>query len=119
MAHASEYEVRCPRCGVSFPPETKKCVHCGARTRRDGAGGRAETSVTDRTELGSVFDRGRFSLSEHDMGAQARPRAFDAEPEEPEEAEGIGRGGVVRALVTLVWILLAVGFSLLRTCSDK
>jgi hypothetical protein len=23
------YEVRCESCGVSFPPEAKRCIHCG------------------------------------------------------------------------------------------
>ena len=23
------YEVRCPSCRTSFPPETKRCIHCG------------------------------------------------------------------------------------------
>jgi hypothetical protein len=25
----SYYEVRCERCRTSFPPETKRCIHCG------------------------------------------------------------------------------------------
>ena len=25
------YEVFCPRCQVSFPVETRKCIHCGGR----------------------------------------------------------------------------------------
>ena len=29
---SSPYEVRCPRCDVSFAPETRTCVHCGGPT---------------------------------------------------------------------------------------
>ena len=32
MAEAHEFEVRCPSCDVSFPPETRSCLHCGGRT---------------------------------------------------------------------------------------
>jgi hypothetical protein len=29
VATTSYYEVRCERCRTSFPPETKRCIHCG------------------------------------------------------------------------------------------
>ena len=29
MAASNFYEVRCERCRTSFPPETKRCIHCG------------------------------------------------------------------------------------------
>jgi hypothetical protein len=29
MAASNVYEVRCENCGTSFPPETKRCIHCG------------------------------------------------------------------------------------------
>ena len=31
MAVGDLYEVRCYQCEVSFPPGTKKCLHCGGR----------------------------------------------------------------------------------------
>jgi hypothetical protein len=30
MAASNYYEVRCENCKTSFPPETKRCIHCGA-----------------------------------------------------------------------------------------
>ena len=30
MAASNFYEVRCENCRTSFPPETKRCIHCGA-----------------------------------------------------------------------------------------
>ena len=33
----SPYEVRCLRCDVSFPLETRRCVHCGGPTASTGA----------------------------------------------------------------------------------
>lgn len=32
----SPYEVRCPRCDVSFPVETRICIHCGGPTGQPG-----------------------------------------------------------------------------------
>jgi len=29
VATPTVYEVRCERCRTSFPPETKRCFHCG------------------------------------------------------------------------------------------
>jgi hypothetical protein len=29
VAASNYYEVRCERCRTSFPPETKRCIHCG------------------------------------------------------------------------------------------
>ena len=29
MAASNYYEVRCENCRTSFPPETKRCIHCG------------------------------------------------------------------------------------------
>jgi hypothetical protein len=29
VAATNFYEVRCERCKTSFPPETKRCIHCG------------------------------------------------------------------------------------------
>jgi len=38
MTASDFYEVRCPSCRTSFPPETKRCIHCGGPL---GAGGGA------------------------------------------------------------------------------
>jgi hypothetical protein len=29
MAASNFYEVRCENCRTTFPPETKRCIHCG------------------------------------------------------------------------------------------
>jgi len=29
MVASNFYEVRCENCRTSFPPETKRCIHCG------------------------------------------------------------------------------------------
>ena len=30
MTASNFYEVRCENCRTTFPPETKRCIHCGA-----------------------------------------------------------------------------------------
>jgi hypothetical protein len=112
MAKATEYEVRCPRCNVTFPVGTKRCLHCGGGT---GPSRSASTRATWDDQAG------RFVVRDDVEDVSGRrpilqPRPFDAEPEEMEEG---GRGGLLRAGITLVWILLAVGFSLMRACSEQ
>ena len=65
---SSPYEVRCLRCDVSFPVETKVCLHCGGRTSNagalfemedpaelaTGAGGRSDTLSSSRTAEAST-----------------------------------------------------------------
>jgi hypothetical protein len=38
MAASNYYEVRCESCKTSFPPEAKRCLHCGGPLRA-GLGG--------------------------------------------------------------------------------
>ena len=53
---ASPYEVRCPRCDVSFPVETTTCIHCGGPT-----GEAAELFVADDgMDYGTGPDEVRF-----------------------------------------------------------
>ena len=40
------YEVRCPQCTVSFPPDTRSCFYCGTRLRADARHG----------DLGGLFE---------------------------------------------------------------
>jgi len=111
MADVSEYEVRCPRCDVSFPTGTRKCLHCGGATgpshgpngRRKGVE-RVAVRVAD-----DAPDPKRFELAE-----VRRAEPIDGEPED----EDPRRGGVLRGVATVVWILIAIGISLARSCSD-
>jgi hypothetical protein len=112
MADVSEYEVRCPRCDVSFPIDTRKCMHCGGPTGP------------------SHGPRGRIKLEErsaaHARGDPKSVQPFDpaevfrAEPvgAEPEDAEPTRRGGLLRGIATLIWIAVAIGISVAKSCSD-
>jgi hypothetical protein len=64
MAASNYYEIRCENCKTSFPPETKRCIHCGGPL---GTGlGRLLTSsrapgapAEDEDDVEIPFQRGR------------------------------------------------------------
>lgn len=104
MAEAHEFEVRCPSCDVSFPPATRRCLHCGGRTgparfqvaglppellARDVASGSSESASVDE-------ERGPLPIG-------------DPEPRKP-------AGGWLKAGGSLIWVGLAVVFALMRAC---
>lgn len=98
------YEVRCPRCRVSFPPETRRCLHCGAATVPPGA---AEAAVRPSDE------------------ARQEPRPFSLERPGPpgtgggeaEVDETEARAGRLSRGLGLLWILAVVGVSIYRACA--
>jgi hypothetical protein len=49
------YEVRCESCRVSFPPEARRCIHCGGPL----GVGRAMTGTGDVADDELPFQRGR------------------------------------------------------------
>jgi hypothetical protein len=113
MADASEYEVRCPRCDVSFPTGTRKCLHCGGATGpsrgprgRTGLRERAPSSVADGSP-----DPKRFELAEV---RPAEPIDADEEAAPPRRASALLRG-----IATVVWIAIAIGISLARSCEGN
>jgi hypothetical protein len=88
------YEVRCEQCQTSFAPETRRCVHCGARLAR----GRRVVS----TEKG--FDPDNPPIDQ-------APGEYP-----PEEGEVLSRGP--RTAIWVVMALLTAVASMLRTCVD-
>lgn len=64
MAASNYYEVRCENCKTSFPPETKRCIHCGGPlgpgAGRLFASGRAPAGAPAEEEAEEEpFQRGR------------------------------------------------------------
>ena len=55
MAASDFYEVRCENCRTTFPPETKRCIHCGGRLGLGAGPAATEGEASDELP----FQRGR------------------------------------------------------------
>jgi hypothetical protein len=106
METASRYEVICPHCNVTYPIDTKVCMHCGGRTSP------SHLQVPNRPPRGG--DRAEPSIDrEWETGEPLPLEVFEEAGEAPPQ-----RSTKMRSLITLAWILLAVGFSIMRACNE-
>ena len=112
------YEVRCAHCDVSFPIETRKCVHCGGPTvRRDQAesimrsayGAFDESSTAEAAE---AAEGGEFGFQLPEFSSAER------EIEMSDEPTSWGRS-LIRGLGGFVWIIVLIGFTLARNCGEE
>jgi hypothetical protein len=139
-AERSAYEAQCPRCAVTFPVETRKCLHCGGPT---GPSLHSATSSGDQSygfatqpeahgphHPGIAYGGSRhedyanepiepvaespFSFGDQGFGED---QSNERELEAPEEAPGIGRS-LIRSLGGFIWVILFIGFSLARSCGE-
>jgi len=85
------YEIRCESCRTSFPPETKRCIHCGAPL-----GGRL---------AGLLRQRGA-------AGEEPAEIVFEEEAEEAPQSPG-------RSMLWVITAMIAVGISMLRSCMEQ
>jgi len=108
MAEASPYEVRCSSCDVSFPVETRRGMHCGGRT--GPSVWRVGQAPPDLLES----DQARHEFEAPVLTSPSGPEPFETEESEP---RGNVRGRL-NAGVSLIWIVLAVGFSIMRACGE-
>jgi hypothetical protein len=114
--HSSAYEVRCPRCDVSFPPETRKCVHCGGRTGRQAAAPLVEQWIEPHSE---------DSASQTPAPIEPEPDPFfSMQPTAGEGGEGETESSslprtLLRSLGTLIWVGLLIAFTLARNCGAE
>ena len=84
-------EVRCDDCNVSFPPGTKRCIHCGEK-------------------IGGLL----FVPVENEEGIPVLESA------DLEDAEVEPRGGrVMRVGFTVFWLLLALISAAARSCQGQ
>jgi len=109
MESVSRYESRCPSCNVTFPIETKVCIHCGGRTAPSMVHfpdpPPAPSKGGDAARIAMEM-RGR---SEAPVQGHVLAEDVDDEPV---------RVSPLRSLITIVWVALAIGVSLLRACGE-
>jgi len=139
---AQAYEVRCPRCDVTFPAETRKCFHCGGPTGQPSFFAEETPEVKLASSSPSSSDYGTsgptsieaygsrqgnapiepraespFSLGDSLGGVFEDDRANERELEMESPARSM-LGTLVQSLGGIIWVLLLIGFSLARSCSD-
>jgi hypothetical protein len=90
-ADTQSWEVRCPRCRVSFPLGTRRCMHCGG--------------ATVSPQVDEAFRRG-----------PELPMGNETEADSDEEAVVVARRGVGRGAAVL-WLAVAVAVSIYRSCT--
>ena len=104
MTQVYPHEAWCPRCQVSHPPGTRRCLHCGGGVMpmRPVEGGRI---------AGPIPARGPIEV----------PTAPDMVPAD-EDAEREAAARVARPLrigIATIWVVLAVVGTLLRACAER
>jgi len=105
------YEVWCHACNVTFPPEQKRCLHCGARTRPDAParGRRPQVRELTSAEQFAAYD---------ETGPMTVIPQYAHPPEAMEADEEPVRRSLLRAGMTVLWmVLLAAGYAW-RACSQ-
>ena len=106
---SSPYEVRCPRCDVSFAVETRRCIHCGGPTA-------ASDSPRIGVESGSPLPWNR--TQEDPARTPDEIGAPGGGPEVPETAPTSLGATLLRSFGSLIWVVALVAFSILRSCSE-
>ena len=122
----SPYEVRCPRCDVSFPVETRTCFHCGGPTALPGIrtaprsipvferpqtpDGRAGDAIEPESE--SPFSFGD-AFGDDPYGDTTADRELPQQDQPPTVVRSI-----LGNLGGLVWVILLIAFSIARSCGE-
>ena len=139
-ASSSAFEVWCPRCDVSFPVETKRCVHCGGATTKTGrsrfdASAEPSNYESDESRWSHSHDDSHYEGdSGHDGGLSQESSAasedgigrdelfqlpdFGAGESEAEVSNGpvSTLQSVIRSLGGFIWVIVFVAFTLVRNC---
>ncbi len=105
------YEVWCHSCNVTFPVGTKTCMHCGSRTH------------TERPHRSGMFRRAQTEVmpsplaTSEELQPALGPLPFAESGTETEEAPA--RRSLLRAGMTVVWMILLAGGYAWRACSQQ
>ena len=109
------YEVRCPRCDVSFPVGTRKCIHCGNPTV--GADRVAILESMLESSTAPPPDDGYSDLTEI-PGTVFFPDQNERELETSDEPSSVGRS-LIRSLGGFIWVVVLIGCTLARKCGGE
>lgn len=131
----SPYEVRCPRCDVSFPVGTRTCLHCGGPTGEAGplfemddpaeysmeTGGEGYTISSSRpADAGAQRKESPFGVFEEagifqddSRSEPANDRAYQQDAEPPSFVQTL-----MRSAGSFIWIAVLIAFSLSRSCGN-
>ena len=104
------YEVRCSGCNVSFPPETRRCMHCGGRTSPGGSPPSPKPAFPIDPAGAVASEQAR----EEEGSWLTLPDLNDTTDEEPP-----ARPGWLRLGGGLVWVVLAILASLGQMCEGR
>ena len=100
MNQTSAYEAWCPRCRVTHPPGTRRCLHCGG------------TVLPERPAAGD-FAGGPVVQPE-----SATPWPIEARDDE-ETREPPRAARQMKVGMAALWIVLAIVTGILRACSER
>ncbi len=113
----SFYEIRCQRCDVSFPPETKVCIHCGERIRPQRQVLTSIPALEDAFQgiipADALAGKSSSAVLPGSPGMEIPENPSGAIEEEEEEQPRFSKS---RLLGNLVWIVLAVLASAFQVC---
>ncbi len=109
------YEVWCSTCNVTFPTGTKRCLHCGGRTQPEPPRVSRHRVAAPEPELLAATPLSYTTEAGNMAATPSLPmRGAAVEPEEEP-----ARRSLLRAGMTVMWmILLAAGYAW-RACSQQ
>lgn len=114
------FEVRCKRCDVTFPVETRTCMHCGGRIDPSDV---SDTGLhvggapgDERMDSGRMDGRWAPEASAEPIDVMADP--FENEAEANEAPQSVG-GSIIRSLGGFVWVIVLIGFTIARSCGGE
>lgn len=135
---SSPYEVRCPSCDVSFPVETRRCIHCGGPT----AGAGSFVAMDDPAELAAPLESGGMSTRPSSIEPESSAGSpfggigesifgeSSATNDAPHDEHGDDRSyegehgppsfvrSLMRSMGSVIWIVILIAFSLSRSCGN-
>ena len=122
---STHYEARCLQCAVTFPIETKKCVHCGAPTVAMGDVGGISHVATPIFDFESKFEDGENTSAFPTFGepgsysedrSSSQPDPFE-EHSADAATPSAGRS-ILGSMGSLIWVAMLIAFSIAnQVCS--